>query len=112
MQAWAWDSVLLVSWCSLALRDRGSRKGPRDRGAPLNPSEGAATASHRLPGLGGPEAERGLPGVRRRGPISPALSSHPPRPSRPGGADPGPGRFVPPPPYKAAFVARGLRRTR
>nr|CAI9700026.1 unnamed protein product [Rangifer tarandus platyrhynchus] len=62
--------------------------------------------------LGGPETERGLAGVRRRGPRSPAVFSRRPRPPRLGGADPGPGRFVPPPPYKAAFVARGLRRTR
>lgn len=43
-----------------------------------------------------PEAEGRLAGVRRRGPRSPALPSHSPRPLRLRGADPGPGRFVPP----------------
>ncbi|XP_059967468.1 proline-rich protein 2-like [Mesoplodon densirostris] len=49
-----------------------------------------------FPRTRGPEAEGSLAGVQRRGPRSPALPSHPPRPHRLRGADPGPGRFVPP----------------
>lgn len=83
----------------LALRDRGSRKG-RGPGAPLNSFRGGRPQPLiACQDSGGPGPRGGLPGVRRQVP-DPGLSSHPPAPSRLGGADPGPGRAVPPPPTK------------
>ena len=98
--------------------ETGQQERPEGPGRSWGAAEllprGAATASHRLPGLGGrrPRGQWQVCGGGVPGPRSPAVSSRRPRPPRLGGADPGPGRFVPPPPYKAAFVARGLRRTR
>lgn len=88
MQAWAWDSVLLVSWCSLALRDRGSRKGPRDRGRRLTPSEGGGHSLSSPARTRGPRGREGTArcaeaGSQVPGPILPPAPPFPPRRRRP-----------------------------
>lgn len=80
---WARDPVLLVSRPSaLSPGDSGSRKGPRywggsgGWGALISfRSGGHSLSSLANQTLGGPEAARGLAGVRRRGPGCPAPPS-------------------------------------